>query len=196
MPNSHPPPLPRRSRCSTTCSTAASISASAPAACSRTRRCSAISTHDRNAMFLEGINHVLAIWKGEPPYNIDGKYWKITTERTLMPEIGQGYHAEAAAAPASADRRHGRRAVLEGRDRGGRARLGSDLGELPDAEMGEEPLAEICRGLRARRAPGRSGQLAGGQERLRRRRRQDREGLRARCRTARTASTSTSSSPR
>ena len=30
---------------------------------------------DRNAMFLEAINAVLAIWAGEPPYNIEGKYW-------------------------------------------------------------------------------------------------------------------------
>src|SRR5580698_10233047 len=46
---------------------------------------------DRAAMFLEGINMVLAIWAGEAPYNLEGKYWKISTERTLMPEIGQGF---------------------------------------------------------------------------------------------------------
>lgn len=45
---------------------------------------------DRNAMFLEGIEAVLKIWTGEPPYDIDGKYWKITTRRTLLEEIGQG----------------------------------------------------------------------------------------------------------
>ena len=46
---------------------------------------------DRAAMFLEGVNMVLAIWAGEAPYNLEGKYWKISTERTLMPEIGQGF---------------------------------------------------------------------------------------------------------
>ncbi|HZV21419.1 MAG TPA: LLM class flavin-dependent oxidoreductase [Hyphomicrobiales bacterium] len=46
---------------------------------------------DRNAMFLEAINQVLAIWAGEPPYNIEGKYWRISVERTMMREIGQGY---------------------------------------------------------------------------------------------------------
>src|SRR5213078_4246915 len=46
---------------------------------------------DRNAMFLEAINAVLAIWAGAPPYNIDGKYWKVKIEQQLMPEIGQGY---------------------------------------------------------------------------------------------------------
>ena len=46
---------------------------------------------DRNAMFLEAINAVLAIWAGEPPYNIEGKYWSIKIERQAMPEIGQGF---------------------------------------------------------------------------------------------------------
>ncbi len=45
---------------------------------------------DRNEMFLECINHVLAIWAGEPPYNLKGKYWNVSVERHLMPEIGQG----------------------------------------------------------------------------------------------------------
>jgi alkanesulfonate monooxygenase SsuD/methylene tetrahydromethanopterin reductase-like flavin-dependent oxidoreductase (luciferase family) len=45
---------------------------------------------DRNAMFLECIDMVLAIWAGEAPYSLEGKYWKVSTERTLMPEIGQG----------------------------------------------------------------------------------------------------------
>jgi alkanesulfonate monooxygenase SsuD/methylene tetrahydromethanopterin reductase-like flavin-dependent oxidoreductase (luciferase family) len=42
-------------------------------------------------MFLEAIDQVLAIWAGEPPYNIRGKYWSISTQRTLMADIGQGY---------------------------------------------------------------------------------------------------------
>ena len=45
---------------------------------------------DRNAMFLECINHILAIWAGDPPYNLKGKYWNVSVERHLMPEIGQG----------------------------------------------------------------------------------------------------------
>jgi alkanesulfonate monooxygenase SsuD/methylene tetrahydromethanopterin reductase-like flavin-dependent oxidoreductase (luciferase family) len=45
---------------------------------------------DRNAMFLEAINHILAIWAGEAPYRLEGKHWNISTERTLMPELGQG----------------------------------------------------------------------------------------------------------
>jgi alkanesulfonate monooxygenase SsuD/methylene tetrahydromethanopterin reductase-like flavin-dependent oxidoreductase (luciferase family) len=48
---------------------------------------------DRNAMFLEAINQVLEIWAGEPPYNLHGKYWNITTQKTLIPDIGQGFIA-------------------------------------------------------------------------------------------------------
>jgi alkanesulfonate monooxygenase SsuD/methylene tetrahydromethanopterin reductase-like flavin-dependent oxidoreductase (luciferase family) len=49
---------------------------------------------DRTAMFVEAINHVLAIWSGEPPYRIKGDYWSISTERTLIPELGQGFLAK------------------------------------------------------------------------------------------------------
>ncbi|HJZ34071.1 MAG TPA: LLM class flavin-dependent oxidoreductase [Hyphomicrobiaceae bacterium] len=46
---------------------------------------------NRNEMFLELINQVLAIWAGEAPYQLAGKYWNISTARTLLPEVGQGY---------------------------------------------------------------------------------------------------------
>ena len=45
---------------------------------------------DRAEMFLEGINTVLKIWEGEAPYNIAGKHWTVSTERTSMTDIGQG----------------------------------------------------------------------------------------------------------
>lgn len=46
---------------------------------------------DRNAMFVEGINTVLKIWESDPPYNIQGQFWNISVEKTMIPEIGQGY---------------------------------------------------------------------------------------------------------
>lgn len=46
---------------------------------------------NRNEMFVESINTIIAIWSGEPPYDIKGKYWTVSTARTMMPEIGQGY---------------------------------------------------------------------------------------------------------
>ncbi len=45
---------------------------------------------DRRAKFLECLEHVLAIWAGEAPYNLEGPHWSISTERTMIPEIGQG----------------------------------------------------------------------------------------------------------
>jgi alkanesulfonate monooxygenase SsuD/methylene tetrahydromethanopterin reductase-like flavin-dependent oxidoreductase (luciferase family) len=45
---------------------------------------------DRNAMFVEAIDQVLAIWRSDPPYDIAGRYWSISTRRTLIEEIGQG----------------------------------------------------------------------------------------------------------
>ncbi|HVM77383.1 MAG TPA: LLM class flavin-dependent oxidoreductase [Stellaceae bacterium] len=45
---------------------------------------------DRTAMFVEAIDMVLKIWSTPAPYNLEGKFWKITTARTLDAEIGQG----------------------------------------------------------------------------------------------------------
>lgn len=45
---------------------------------------------DRNAMFLEAIDMVLKIWESEPPYDLEGAFWKISTARTEMRDIGQG----------------------------------------------------------------------------------------------------------
>jgi len=45
---------------------------------------------DRNAIFLESINMVLDIWKGDAPYNLQGQYFHVTTQNTQIPEIGQG----------------------------------------------------------------------------------------------------------
>jgi len=45
---------------------------------------------DRNAMFLESIDMVLKLWEQEPPYDLKGQYWEVSTARTLLAEIGQG----------------------------------------------------------------------------------------------------------
>ncbi len=46
---------------------------------------------NRNEMFIEAINQILEIWSSEPPYNLKGKYWTVSTEKTLVKEIGQGF---------------------------------------------------------------------------------------------------------
>jgi len=45
---------------------------------------------DRGAMFVEAIDQVIALWTREPPYDVTGKYWNITTRTTLNPELGVG----------------------------------------------------------------------------------------------------------
>lgn len=49
---------------------------------------------NRPEMFIEGIEMVLAIWASEAPYNLEGKYWNVSTEKTIMREIGQGLIAK------------------------------------------------------------------------------------------------------
>jgi alkanesulfonate monooxygenase SsuD/methylene tetrahydromethanopterin reductase-like flavin-dependent oxidoreductase (luciferase family) len=49
---------------------------------------------DRNAMFLEAINQVLEIWASKPPYDLKGKYWNISVQKTRIEEIGQGFVAK------------------------------------------------------------------------------------------------------
>ena len=43
---------------------------------------------------VDGVLQVLDIWASGPPYNLKGKYWNISVERTLMEEIGQGLIAK------------------------------------------------------------------------------------------------------
>jgi alkanesulfonate monooxygenase SsuD/methylene tetrahydromethanopterin reductase-like flavin-dependent oxidoreductase (luciferase family) len=45
---------------------------------------------DRNAMFVESIDQILAIWAGKPPYDLNGKFWNISTGKTMIPAVGQG----------------------------------------------------------------------------------------------------------
>ncbi|WP_017524779.1 LLM class flavin-dependent oxidoreductase [Pusillimonas noertemannii] len=45
---------------------------------------------NRNEMFVEAINMVLDIWRSDPPYNLEGKHFQVSTQKTMIPEIGQG----------------------------------------------------------------------------------------------------------
>ena len=54
---------------------------------------------DRNAMFVEAIDQVLKIWASDPPYDIVGKYWSVTTQKTMIADIGQGIIPKPLQAP-------------------------------------------------------------------------------------------------
>ena len=47
---------------------------------------------DRNQMFAEAIDVILAIWERDPPYDIDlpNNRFKVSTRITSVPEIGRG----------------------------------------------------------------------------------------------------------
>ena len=46
---------------------------------------------DRTAMFVESIDHILALWASDGPYKREGKYWTLSTEKAFLPEVGQGF---------------------------------------------------------------------------------------------------------
>jgi alkanesulfonate monooxygenase SsuD/methylene tetrahydromethanopterin reductase-like flavin-dependent oxidoreductase (luciferase family) len=46
---------------------------------------------NRTEMFVECIDHVLALWAGgDGPIKREGKYWNLSTEKTVIADIGQG----------------------------------------------------------------------------------------------------------
>ena len=65
---------------------------------------------DRNAIFLEAIEHMIALWTRRPPYRLLGKRWRLTTERRpARHRHGRCRIPEAV----PADRRHGHPAPFE-----------------------------------------------------------------------------------
>ncbi len=52
-----------------------------------------ILSEDRGQIFAEAIDVILAIWQGEPPYNIDlpNNRFKVSVEKTQVLEIGRGH---------------------------------------------------------------------------------------------------------
>jgi len=45
---------------------------------------------DRNAIFVESMEHMIALWTQDPPYRLKGKRWQLSTERTWTPDLGMG----------------------------------------------------------------------------------------------------------
>lgn len=45
----------------------------------------------RTDRMMESIDIILKLWSQNPPYNIDGKHWKIKLSDTVIPELGVGY---------------------------------------------------------------------------------------------------------
>ena len=45
---------------------------------------------DRREKAQECIEHVIALWTGEAPFDLQGKHWNLSTRKTMLGEIGQG----------------------------------------------------------------------------------------------------------
>jgi alkanesulfonate monooxygenase SsuD/methylene tetrahydromethanopterin reductase-like flavin-dependent oxidoreductase (luciferase family) len=45
---------------------------------------------DRARKLAEAIEQMIALWTGEPPYRLEGEFYRTTTERFLNPDIGVG----------------------------------------------------------------------------------------------------------
>lgn len=45
---------------------------------------------DRRAMLQESIDHILALWTTDGPYDLEGEHWSISTAKTTIAPIGQG----------------------------------------------------------------------------------------------------------
>ena len=45
---------------------------------------------DRNRKTQEALDHMRRIWSEEPPYRIEGEFYRTTTERSFDPKIGVG----------------------------------------------------------------------------------------------------------
>lgn len=45
---------------------------------------------NKEEMFLEAISQILALWSTSAPYELNGKYWQISTKRTMDEELQSG----------------------------------------------------------------------------------------------------------
>lgn len=45
---------------------------------------------NKEEMFEESISQILELWKSNAPYNLDGKFWKISSEKTMHIDMGLG----------------------------------------------------------------------------------------------------------
>src|SRR5260221_6247920 len=54
---------------------------------------------DRNAIFVEAMEHMIALWTQEPPYRLKGKKWQRSTQPPPMPHPRLGAHPEPVPKP-------------------------------------------------------------------------------------------------
>ena len=114
----------------------------------------------RPQMVIESIEIILKLWAQDPPYEIDGRFWKISLASNIWPEFKVGYVPAPLPEAPSAHRAVAPHAQLEQRQDRGRARLDPRLRAVLPPPLPPRPLGEVRRGLRGGRAAARSRRLA------------------------------------
>ena len=120
-------------------------------------------------MFAEAIDHILALWAGEAPYDIKGKYWNISTAKTLWPEIGLGNVVKPFQKPHPPILGTATDPDSKGLIALGRRGWWPISSHFLHRESPHEPVEQLRQRLRRRRPPRRPRQLARGALDLRRR---------------------------
>ena len=128
---------------------------------------------DLNAIFLEAIHTMIALWTRQPPYRLLGKRWNLTTERTAQLDIGMGALLRPFQKPyppivVTAILPHSN-GITAAAERG----WAPAFGELRPSLGGEDALAEVRRGCARAGREGAWRGLARREKHLRRRRRCD-----------------------
>ena len=103
---------------------------------------------DRNKLFAEAIDVILAIWEGEPPYNIelpDNRY-KVSTARTMTLDLGVGYMGKPYQKPRPEIVGTVVAPYLARRGADGKARLPSAVGEFPALRHLKSHWENYCKG--------------------------------------------------
>lgn len=85
----------------------------------------AVGDKDRGAMIRESIDHILAIWAGEPPYSREGEFWNVKIENADRVDHGVGCFIKPYQQP------HPPIAISIMSPGSGSARMAGELGWIP-----------------------------------------------------------------
>ena len=80
---------------------------------------------DRGDMVRESMEHILAIWEGEPPYKREGKYWNVKIEDMGRSDFGVGHFVKPYQQP------HPPIAISIMSPKSGSARMAGERGWIP-----------------------------------------------------------------
>ena len=80
---------------------------------------------DRGDMVRESMEHILAIWDGEPPYDREGKYWNVKIQDMARGEFGVGHFVKPFQQP------HPPIAISIMSPKSGSARMAGERGWIP-----------------------------------------------------------------